>query len=134
MTPRKGKSPACRPLAVTHPHAAGIDIGSAGNWVAVPPRSRPHPVCRFGAYTADLEAIADLLAACGVATVALGSTGVYRVPLFELLEARGFEVRLVDSRQAQRAPGRPRRPRCPSLRRSHRPRCVGPTGAKRLPS
>jgi transposase len=65
-------------------------------------------VRRFGACTADLEALADWLAACGVRTVAMESTGVFWVPLFELLEARGFEVRLVDARQMRRIPGRPK--------------------------
>ena len=62
----------------------------------------------FGACTADLHRLADWLAACGVKTVAMESTGVYWIPLFELLEARGFEVYLVDPRQSRHAPGRPK--------------------------
>lgn len=67
-----------------HPHAAGIDIGEAEHWVAVPPDRSPQPVRRFGTFTADLEALADWLLDCGVTTVAMESTGVYWIPLFEL--------------------------------------------------
>ena len=62
----------------------------------------------FGAYTVDLEALADWLALCGITTVALESTGVYWIPLFELLESRGFEVLLVDPQQVQKIKGRPK--------------------------
>jgi transposase len=96
------------PLQVTHPHAAGIDIGAAEHWVAVSPDCTAQPVRRFGAFTVDLEAIAAWLQACRVTTVAMESTGVYWIPLFELLESRGFQVLLVDPRQVQRAPGRPK--------------------------
>jgi transposase len=89
-------------------HAAGIDVGATEHYVAVPEGSDAQPVRRFGAYTADLEALADWLQACGVTTVALESTGVFWIPLFELLESRGFEVRLVDPRQVHQTPGRPK--------------------------
>src|SRR3989440_5990780 len=69
-------------LQVCHPHAAGIDIGEAEHWVAVPPHCDPQPVRRFGTCTA---ALADGLLACGVTTVAMESTGVSWIPLFELL-------------------------------------------------
>jgi transposase len=95
-------------LTVVHPHAAGIDIGATEHYVAVPADADPQAVRRFGACTADLEALADWLAACGVTTVAMESTGVFWIPLFELLESRGFEVRLVDARQMRRIPGRPK--------------------------
>ena len=95
-------------LAVVHPHAAGIDLGAAEHYVAVPADADPRPVRRFGACTADLEQLADWLAACQVTTVVLESTGVFWIPLFELLESRGFEVRLVDARQMRRIPGRPK--------------------------
>ena len=72
-------------LQVCHPHAAGIDIGEAEHWVAVPPGCDPQPVRRFGTFTADLDALADWLIDCGVTTVAMESTGVYWIPLFELL-------------------------------------------------
>ncbi len=95
-------------LAAVNLHAAGIDIGAQEHWVAVPPDSDSQPVRRFGACTADLEAVAAWLQQCGVATVAMESTGVYWIPLFELLEARGFAVVLADAREVQRAPGRPK--------------------------
>ena len=71
-------------LQVCHPHAAGIDIGEAEHWVAVPPGRDPQPVRRFGTFTVDLDALADWLIDCGVTTVAMESTGVYWIPLFEL--------------------------------------------------
>ena len=95
-------------LAAVNLHAAGIDIGAQEHWIAVPSDSDPQPVRRFGAYTAELEALAEWLQSCGVTTVAMESTGVYWIPLFELLEARGFMVVLADAREVQRAPGRPK--------------------------
>jgi hypothetical protein len=65
-------------------------------------------VRRFGTFTVDLDALADWLIDCGVTTVAMESTGVYWIPLFDLLEARGLQVLLIDPRQAKRAPGRPK--------------------------
>jgi transposase len=108
-------------LHAVHLHAAGIDVGGAEHWVAVPEGSDPQPVRRFGGCTADLEALADWLAACAVTTVALESTGVYGIALFELLERRGFEVLLVDPRQFHQMAGRPKSdvPDCPWLRRLH---------------
>jgi transposase len=73
-------------LSITHPNAAGIDIGSASHFVAVPPDRDDEPVREFASFTADLNAMADWLKACGVDTVAMESTGVYWIPLFELLE------------------------------------------------
>ena len=114
MTPRQDNFPhphrrSRRPqLRVTNPDAAGIDIGAEAHWVCVPGDRDPHPVRRFGTCTADLEAIAEWLRASGVTTVAMESTGVYWIPLYELLEARGFVVLLVDARQVARAPGRPK--------------------------
>src|SRR5712692_8185150 len=95
-------------LAAVNLHAAGIDIGAQAHWVAVPPDSDAQPVRGFGACTADLEAMANWLQQCGVTTVAMESTGVYWIPLFELLEAQGFTVVLADAREVQRAPGRPK--------------------------
>ena len=71
-------------LQICHPHAAGIDIGEAEHWVAVPPGGDSQPVRRFGTFTADLDALADWLIDGGVTTVAMASTGVYWIPLFEL--------------------------------------------------
>jgi transposase len=108
-------------LQVCHPHAAGIDIGEAEHWVAVPPGCAPQPVRRFGTFTAARDALADWLIDCGVTTVAMESTGVYWIPWFELLEARGVQVLLIDPRQAKRAPGRPKTDRldCKWLQRLH---------------
>jgi transposase len=124
MTPRRTKTfrldpqPA-EPLRVHHRHAAGIDVHAAQHWVAVPAEATPPPaadqpshlpphVRKFGACTADLEALADWLRACGVTTIAMESTGVYWIPLFELLERRGFQVFLVDPRQTRQVSGRPK--------------------------
>jgi transposase len=123
MTPRRQKNlrqpPSPDVLRVLHPHAAGIDVHSKVHWVAIPPEDAPpspanHPpnlpahVRFFGACTADLIQLADWLEQCGVKTVAMESTGIYWIPLFELLESRGFEVFLVDPRQSRHAPGRPK--------------------------
>src|SRR3989454_1467678 len=85
-------------LQVCHPHAAGIDIGEAEHWVAVPPGRDPQPVRRFGTFPVDLAALADWLIDGGVIPVAMASTGVSWIPLFELLEARGLQVCLIDPR------------------------------------
>ena len=87
-------------------NAAGIDIGAEQHMVAVPEGRDEVAVRQFGTFTADLIAIADWLAQCGVTTVALESTGVYWIPLFELLERRGFEVKLVDARHVKNVSGR----------------------------
>jgi transposase len=92
------------PLAVVHPHAAAIDVHSDNHVVCV----GPNQVQTFGAYTADLEAIADHLARHAVTTVVLESTGVYWVPLFELLETRGFKAFLIEPTQARHCGARPK--------------------------
>jgi transposase len=118
-------------LRTLNPHAAGIDIGAGEMWVAVPPGCVPanatppgaappefwrdevpddtfQRVRRFGTFTADLQAIAGWLRQCGITTVAMESTGVYWIACYDLLQSEGFEVLLVDPRQTQRAPGRPK--------------------------
>src|SRR5258707_1937132 len=87
-------------------NAAGIDIGSERHMVAVPEGRDEVSVREFGAFTTDLLALADWLAQCGITTVAMEATGVYWIPLFELLERRGFEVKLVDARQVKNVSGR----------------------------
>jgi len=87
-------------------NAAGVDIGSERHLVAVPEGRDEVSVREFGAFTADLEALAAWLKKCGVTTVAMESTGVYWIPLFELLERRGFEVKLVDARHVKNVSGR----------------------------
>jgi len=93
-------------LEVMHPHAAGIDVGNSTHYVAVRPDRDPDPVRRFDCFTADLHRLADWLQHCGVTTVALQSTGVYWIPIYEILEAHGFEVYLVNARHTKNLPGR----------------------------
>jgi transposase len=93
-------------LSLTHPNAAGVDIGSAMHFVAVPPDRDEEPVREFSSFTADLNALADWLERCGVDTVAMESTGVYWIPLYELLERRGFKVLLVNARHVKNVSGR----------------------------
>lgn len=89
-------------------YAAGVDIGSRSHFVCVPGGSSPdaESVKEFGAFTADLFALAEWLQQCGVTTVAMESTGVYWIPLYELLDEMGFEVKLVDPRKLKNVPGR----------------------------
>ena len=93
-------------LTLTHPNAAGIDIGSAAHYVAVPPERDDEPVREFKSFTADLHVLAEWLQSCGVDTVAMESTGVYWTPLYELLDARGFTVLLVNARHVKNVSGR----------------------------
>jgi transposase len=95
-------------LQMIQPHAAGIDVGAGSHFVAVPPGSDPdgQDVCEFEGFTCGLRRVAEWLRRCGVVTVAMESTGVYWIPLFELLEAEGFEVMLVDARHVKNVPGR----------------------------
>jgi transposase len=93
-------------LDVVHARAAGIDVGNSAHYVAVRPDQDPEPVRRFECFTADLHRLADWLQGCGVQTVAMQSTGVYWIPLYEILEKRGFEVYLVNARHTKNLPGR----------------------------
>lgn len=88
------------------PNAAGIDVGASSHWVAVPRHMSDDSVREFGAMTDDLNAMAEWLLKCGVDTVALESTGVYWIPVYEVLEQRGLKVWLVDARQMKYVPGR----------------------------
>lgn len=85
-------------LVVVNPNAAGIDAGSEEHWVSVPEDRSDEPVRSFGTFTADLHALADWLVECRINTVAIEATGVYWIPLFEILEERGLNPKLVDSR------------------------------------
>ena len=87
-------------------YAAGIDVGATSHFVAVPKNCSDKPVREFKSFTQDLFALADWLQECGVKSVAMESTGVFWIPLYELLEQRGFEVKLVDARQVKHLPGR----------------------------
>ena len=93
-------------LDVVHPDAAGIDIGGGEHWVAISPERDEQPVRCFECYTADLEQMADWLLARGVRSVAMQSTGVYWMPVFEILQQRGMEVYLVNARHTKNLPGR----------------------------
>jgi transposase len=93
-------------LDVMHPNAAGIDVGNSTHYVAVRPDRDPTPVRRFDCFTADLHRLADWLQQCGVTTVAMQSTGVYWIPLYEILDARGLDVYLVNARHTKNLPGR----------------------------
>src|SRR5579864_935628 len=92
-------------LPVLHPHAAGIDIGATAIYVGVPEDRATPCVRRFETFTADLLAAADWLEHCGVKTIAIESTGVYWIALFQILEERGFEVCLVNARHLKNVPG-----------------------------
>jgi transposase len=93
-------------LSTVHPHAAGLDIGSTFHVVAVPSDRDDRPVRTFRTFSTDLHQLADWLAAVGITTVAMESTGVYWIPVFEMLDARGFEVLLVNARDVKHVPGR----------------------------
>jgi transposase len=86
--------------------AAGIDIGANSHFVAVPEGSSETTVREFKTFTSDLHMLADWLKACGVQTIAMESTGVYWIPVYELLEEKGFDVKLVDARQVKNVSGR----------------------------
>jgi transposase len=93
-------------LQVVNPHAAGLDLGSSEIWAAVPPGSTPEPVRVFGTLTPDLALLADWLTACGVDTIAMEATGVYWIPVFEYLVARGFQAYVVNAQHIKHVPGR----------------------------
>jgi len=87
-------------------NVAGIDCGSAEHFVAVPPDRDPTPVQSFTTFTTDLLRLADWLTACGVTSVAMEATGVYWIPIYEILDTQGFEVLLVNARHLKNVPGR----------------------------
>src|SRR3954462_8810276 len=93
-------------LSTINPHAAGIDIGATFHVVAVPSGRDERPVRTFRTFSGDLHQLAEWLTAIGITTVAMESTGVYWIPVFEILEARGFEVLLVNARDVKHVPGR----------------------------
>ncbi len=93
-------------LEVVHPDAAGVDIGNESHYVAVPPTRDTQPVRRFGCTTAELKAMAEWLKQCGIRTVAMQSTGVYWIAVYDILEAADLEVYLVNARETKNLPGR----------------------------
>jgi transposase len=93
-------------MPVMRPDAAGIDIGATEIFVAVPADRTADNVRSFPTFTQDLYALAEWLKQCGITTVAMESTGVYWMPLFQILEERGFAVCLVNARHVKNVPGR----------------------------
>jgi transposase len=93
-------------LEVVHSDAAGIDIGNEFHYVAVPPSRDSQPVRRFGCTTGELKAMAAWLKQCRIRTVAMQSTGVYWISVYDILEQAGLEVYLVNARDTKNLPGR----------------------------
>jgi transposase len=93
-------------LQVMHPKAAGIDVGNEEHWVAVPPNLDPEPVRSFGCFTKDLQEMADWLVRIGIETVAMQSTGVYWIALYDILAERGIRVFVVNAADTKNSPGR----------------------------
>ena len=106
MRTRRPRQPRPDARPCVNPHAAGLDIGSEEIWVCVPEDCAPHPVRSFGTFTPDLYTLAAWLHACRIETVAMESTGVYWIPVYEILKARGFQVHLVNARYLKHVPGR----------------------------
>ena len=102
---KKGKR-RCDALPVLHPDAAGIDVGASELFVAVGADRDPHLVRSFPTFTRDLHALADWLVQCGIRSVAMESTSVYWIPVYQILEARGLEVYLVNAQHVKNVPGR----------------------------
>src|SRR2546422_1493179 len=96
----------CEELPILHPDAAGIDVGASDLFVAVSADRDPQPVRSFPTFTRDLNALADWLQQCGVRSVAMESTSVYWIPVYQILEARGLEVCLVNAQHVRNVPGR----------------------------
>jgi transposase len=106
MNRKRSKSKIDRAIAMVHPNAAAIDVGATMHMAAVRADRAPEPVRSFGTFTADLHRLVDWFTECGVETVVMESTSVYWIPIFELLDARGFTVFLVNARDAKHVPGR----------------------------
>src|ERR1700682_6376762 len=106
MSPNKSTDQGRRTMSVVHPNAAAIDVGATMHMAAVNADRTPEPVRSFGTFTTDLHRLVDWFAECGVDTVVMESTSVYWIPVFELLDARGFAVFLVNARDAKHVPGR----------------------------
>lgn len=104
---KRASGPPRRGFTVVRPNVAGVDLGSREHWVCGPPRTEgPGAVRAFGTTTAQLHELVQWLQTAGVESVAMESTSVYWIPLYELLEANGIEVVLVNTRQLRRVPGR----------------------------
>jgi transposase len=106
MNRNRSKAKIDRTMPMVHPHAAAIDIGATMHMAAVRADRTPEPVRSFGTFTTDLHRLVDWFKECGVETVVMESTSVYWIPIFELLDASGFTVFLVNARDAKHVPGR----------------------------
>lgn len=106
MATKRRKKSSTDGLPIVHRHAAGIDIGATFHVVAVTAEADAEPVRKFRSFTGDLCRLADWLQSIGITTIAMESTGVYWIPVFEVLEQRGFEVLLVNARDVKMVPGR----------------------------
>ncbi len=106
MKGKKRGTQSRRHLSTIHASAAGLDVGATFHVVAVPPDRAEEAVRTFRSFTGDLHLLADWLKEVGITTIAMESTGVYWIPVFEILEARGFEVLLVNARDVKNVPGR----------------------------
>ena len=93
-------------LEILNPDAAGIDIGSAVHYVCVPEGRDEQRIQKFGCFTVDLHNLAKWLKKCKIRTIAMESTGVYWIPLFQILESYKFEIKLVNARHVKNVPGR----------------------------
>jgi transposase len=106
MNRKRSKPKIDHRMPTVHPNAAAIDVGATMHMAAVRADRTPEPVRSFGTFTTDLHRLADWFTECGVETVVMESTSVYWIPIFELLDARGFAVFLVNARDAKHVPGR----------------------------
>src|SRR4249919_2333291 len=106
MNRKRSKSRVDRTMPMMHPNAAAIDVGATLHMAAVRADRATEPVRSFGTFTTDLHRLVDWFTECGVETVVMESTSVYWIPIFELLDARGFTVFLVNARDAKHVPGR----------------------------
>jgi len=103
---KANKTVSLQVLPVIHPNAAGIDVGAKEHVVAVPCDRDPQPVRTFQAFTPELHELARWLKRCRIETIALESTGIYWISLYEVLEQYGFEIRVVNARHVKHVPGR----------------------------
>jgi len=106
MNRKRSKPKIDRKMPMVHPNAAAIDVGATMHMAAVRPDRTPEPVRSFGTFTTDLHRLVEWFKECGVETVVMESTSVYWIPIFELLDAHGFTVFLVNARDAKHVPGR----------------------------
>ena len=117
MSHKQSKSKLDGTMPTVHPNAAAIDIGATMHMAAVRADRPSEPVRSFGTFTADLHRLVEWFTECGVETVVMESTSVYWIPIFELLDARGFTVCLVNARDAKHVESRLKYERAGGVRR-----------------